>query len=75
MTGPLSDIIGRSVALQPRSGAFLGLCPFHSEATPSFVVNDTAGRFHCLSCSKGGDAADFERHMAARAQPEIGGRS
>lgn len=68
MSAPLSEIIGRSVALQPRAGAFLGLCPFHTEKTPSFVVNDDSGRFHCLSCGAGGGVADFERRIAEKAR-------
>jgi DNA primase len=70
VTAPLSEIIGRSVALQRRSASgFVGLCPFHFERTPSFTVDDAKGAFHCFGCRAHGDAADFEMKLV-----EKGGR-
>jgi DNA primase len=67
---PLSDIIGRTVTLQQRSGSTLaGLCPFHDERTPSFTVNDAKGVFRCYGCGAHGGIADFEKKLA-----EKGGR-
>lgn len=43
------DLISETVALKPSgNGSMKGLCPFHDERTPSFNVNTTTGRYHCL---------------------------
>lgn len=56
----LSDIIGRHTDLKKRGARELvGLCPFHSEKTPSFEVNDAKGTYHCHGCGAGGDAISF----------------
>jgi DNA primase len=46
-----------------RSGhdSFSGLCPFHTEKSPSFSVSPTKGVFYCFGCGKGGDAIAFLR--------------
>ena len=38
---------------------FKGLCPFHSEKTPSFNVNSQRGFFHCFGCKESGDSIKF----------------
>ncbi|QQV76513.1 toprim domain-containing protein [Sphingomonas aliaeris] len=56
----LSDVIGRHTKLKRRGGReMVGLCPFHSEKSPSFEVNDTKGTYHCWGCGVGGDAMSF----------------
>ncbi len=53
------DIIGECVSLK-RAGANLkGLCPFHAEKTPSFMVNPARQSFHCFGCGEGGDVLSF----------------
>jgi DNA primase len=47
------------VSLKPSGGALKGLCPFHSEKTPSFQVNRDKGVFHCFGCGAGGDIFKF----------------
>jgi DNA primase len=42
---------------------FVGLCPFHSEKTPSFGVSPSKGLYHCFGCGKGGDAIGFLRDV------------
>ena len=42
---------------------FVGLCPFHSEKTPSFNVNPETGRFRCFGCDASGDAITFVRDV------------
>ena len=60
---PLSDIIGRRVKLLRKGRRFSGLCPFHSEKTPSFSVIDDDGFYHCFGCGVHGDAISFLREM------------
>ena len=57
----LSDLIGKRVKLVPKGGRLAGLCPFHSEKTPSFYVNDSDGFYHCFGCGVSGDAISFLR--------------
>ncbi len=60
---PLSDIIGRRVTLIRKGRRFSGLCPFHSEKTPSFSVVDDDGFYHCFGCGAHGDAISFLREI------------
>ena len=65
----LDDLVGRTdiidlvsgyVHLTKRSGSnMFGLCPFHSEKTPSFAVNADKQRYQCFGCGKGGGAIHF----------------
>lgn len=47
------------VRLQKRGGSYWGLCPFHSEKTPSFSVSADTGLFYCFGCHKGGSVIQF----------------
>src|ERR1700683_3800926 len=53
------ELIGRTVALKRRGKAFVGLCPFHQEKTPSFHVSQSKQFYYCYGCKKGGNAIDF----------------
>ncbi len=53
------EVINEHVPLQKRGGRYLGLCPFHSEKTPSFSVNPERGFFHCFGCKESGDVIAF----------------
>lgn len=53
------DIIGEYVTLKRAGQNYKGLCPFHSEKTPSFTVNPTKQIFYCFGCQKGGDVINF----------------
>lgn len=55
----LSDIVGRKVRLSRAGREFKGCCPFHSEKTPSFYVNDDKQFYHCFGCGAHGDAVGF----------------
>src|SRR5919198_5997393 len=47
------------VSLKKAGTKFKGLCPFHSEKTPSFTVDQEKGFFHCFGCHAGGDVFKF----------------
>lgn len=53
------DFIGRYVPLKKSGRNFLGLCPFHSEKTPSFSVSPEKQIYHCFGCGAGGDLIRF----------------
>ncbi|MCB1147643.1 MAG: DNA primase, partial [Leptospiraceae bacterium] len=58
---PIETYIGRFVPLKRKGSNFLGLCPFHSEKSPSFSVAPAKGIFKCFGCGKGGDLISFIR--------------
>lgn len=53
------DFIGEYVQLKPAGTNHKGLCPFHSENSPSFMVSRERQRFHCFGCGKDGDIFTF----------------
>ena len=55
------DVIGRSVQLKRAGANFKGLCPFHNEKTPSFVVSESKQYFTCFGCGARGDLIEFEK--------------
>ena len=55
----ISDLIGSYVTLKRAGSNMNGLCPFHSEKTPSFTVFTRSNSFYCFGCGAGGDAITF----------------
>ncbi len=53
------QLIGERVALKKAGRNYKGLCPFHSEKTPSFMVSPERGTFKCFGCGEGGDVFTF----------------
>jgi DNA primase len=53
------DVISQHVQLRKRGKNFIGLCPFHSEKTPSFTVSEDKQIFHCFGCHTGGNVFKF----------------
>ncbi|MFV0678706.1 DNA primase [Ottowia sp.] len=53
------EIVGRYVPLKKTGANFSGLCPFHSEKSPSFSVSPSKQFFHCFGCGKNGNAIGF----------------
>lgn len=53
------DLVGEHVTLRKSGRNFKGLCPFHQEKTPSFIVFPDSQTFHCFGCGAGGDGFNF----------------
>ena len=60
---PIEDVISQYVSLKKNGSRYLGLCPFHSEKTPSFVVYPNTKSFYCFGCGAGGTAVTFLSRM------------
>ncbi|MBR2465790.1 MAG: DNA primase [Clostridia bacterium] len=59
----IESLIGNYVSLKRAGSNLKGLCPFHSEKTPSFVVYPADNSFYCFGCGIGGDAVTFVKQM------------
>ncbi len=57
----LVAVVGEHVALRRSGSRWVGLCPFHTERTPSFSVNAELGFYYCFGCQRKGDAITFVR--------------
>jgi len=65
------EIVGQVVKLKRSGGEnWKGLCPFHTEKTPSFTVNPKRNIYHCFGCGAGGDAFSFLMRQERVAFPE-----
>jgi DNA primase len=53
------DVVGAFVTLKKKGADLVGLCPFHSEKTPSFTVSPSKQIYKCFGCGKSGDAIEF----------------
>ncbi len=66
----LVDLVSQFVNLRKAGASWKGLCPFHAEKTPSFMVNPAKGIFHCFGCGVGGDAFGFLMRQDRLSFPE-----
>ena len=66
----IESVVGRYVLLKRSGGNLWGLCPFHSEKTPSFSVNPAKGIYKCFGCGKGGNAISFIMEIEHLNYPE-----
>jgi DNA primase len=73
------SLVSQYVPLKPSGASFKGLCPFHTEKTPSFHVNPERQIFHCFGCHEGGDAFKFlmlyEKLSFTEAVSQLAGRA
>lgn len=67
----IAQIIGEHVALKRAGSSLKGLCPFHSEKSPSFHVNPARQMFKCFGCQAGGDVFSFMMKIDGRSFPEV----
>ena len=56
---PVIDVVGETVALKRAGSVYKGLCPFHAEKTPSFIVTPDRESWRCFGCGEGGDIFTF----------------
>jgi DNA primase len=64
------ELIGRHLTLKKSGRNHVGLCPFHSEKTPSFNVNSDRQSYYCFGCHEGGTAFTFLMHVENLTFPE-----
>ena len=60
---PIEEVVGQYVNLKRSGSNLMGLCPFHSEKSPSFSVSPDKGLFYCFGCHKGGSVIGFEMEI------------
>ena len=65
------DIISEVVRLKKTGKNYLGLCPFHTEKTPSFTVSPDKQIFHCFGCGEGGNVFSFLMKYGKGSFPEV----
>lgn len=69
-TADIVEVVGDYVKLKKSGSGFSGLCPFHSEKTPSFHVTPKLGIYKCFGCGESGDVFSFVMQMEGISFPE-----
>ena len=64
------EVVGEYTALRQRGGRYWGLCPFHSEKTPSFTVSADKSAYYCFGCGKGGGLIQFVMDLEGQSFPD-----
>ena len=64
------DVVSEFVTLRKAGANYKGLCPFHNERTPSFMVSPARGICHCFGCGKGGTPVSFIMEHEQMTYPE-----
>ena len=59
----IEEVISSYVNVKRRGRNLVGLCPFHSEKTPSFTVYPDSQSFYCFGCGAGGDVVTFVKKI------------
>ena len=63
---PVIDVVGETVALKRAGSAYKGLCPFHAEKTPSFIVSPDRETWRCFGCG-----VTSQRHLTRRGPTSV----
>ena len=66
----LVDIVGETVTLKRTGANFSGLCPFHSEKSPSFQVRSADNYYHCFGCGASGNVITYVMQTRGLSFPE-----
>lgn len=66
----LAEVIGETVQLKKAGASLKGLCPFHGEKTPSFIVTPARESWKCFGCGRGGDLFNFVMERDSATFPE-----
>jgi DNA primase len=66
----IAEVVAQYVELKRTGSNFKGLCPFHQEKTPSFVVSPDKQIYHCFGCNKGGNVFSFLMEIEGVTFPE-----
>lgn len=66
----IEEVVGDFVSLKKRGANLIGVCPFHKEKTPSFIVSPAKGIFKCFGCGKAGDSVRFVMEHEHYSYPE-----
>ena len=53
------QVISQHIGITKKGQNYVGICPFHSEKTPSFYVSPAKQMFHCFGCGESGDVLSF----------------
>lgn len=69
-TAKVEDVVQEFVNLKRRGSNLIGLCPFHSEKTPSFAVSPSKNIYKCFGCGRGGNAVNFLMEHEQMSFPE-----
>ena len=66
----IEEVVSDFVSLKRRGANLIGVCPFHKEKTPSFIVSPAKGIFKCFGCGKAGDSVRFIMEHEHYSYPE-----
>ncbi len=66
----LSEVVRKTVTLTRKGSEYSGLCPFHTEKSPSFTVNDIKRFYHCFGCAAHGDVIKFVSSLSGLSYKE-----
>ncbi len=69
-TANIVEVVSEFVTLKKSGANYKGLCPFHNEKTPSFMVSPARGTCHCFGCGKGGNSISFIMEHEQLTYPE-----